>query len=199
MIIVTNIFSAFHLLNTSLPLLNYWCFLQGYQYKMRTVYAHFPINTVINDNGDAVEVRNFLEEKHIRQVKMLPGELSAATCPTIVWTIENLAGNFSIRMIESSTCMKTAVFHLWTKENLNKLTKPDDRKSVLKFDHKPSRIFYFKTCIKSISSFNFLDLRQNWDILISGTHGTNFILLELETGHTSITSANFSSFNINCS
>jgi len=45
---------------------------KGYQYKMRTVYAHFPINTVIND-GTSVEIRNFLGEKHIRNVKMLPG------------------------------------------------------------------------------------------------------------------------------
>merc|ERR1711872_107805 len=46
---------------------------KGYKYEMRTVYAHFPINTVIDAEGKNVEIRNFLGEKHIRHVKMLPG------------------------------------------------------------------------------------------------------------------------------
>ena len=46
---------------------------QGYCYKMRSVYAHFPINTVVTENGQAVEIRNFLGEKYVRRVKMQPG------------------------------------------------------------------------------------------------------------------------------
>lgn len=40
---------------------------------MRSVYAHFPINTVVTDNGQSVEIRNFLGEKFVRRVKMQPG------------------------------------------------------------------------------------------------------------------------------
>ncbi|CAF1106627.1 unnamed protein product [Rotaria magnacalcarata] len=40
---------------------------------MRSVYAHFPINTVVTENGQAVEIRNFLGEKFVRRVRMQPG------------------------------------------------------------------------------------------------------------------------------
>ena len=44
---------------------------KGFVYKMRFVYAHFPINVAL-ENG-AVEIRNFLGEKRVRRVKLLPG------------------------------------------------------------------------------------------------------------------------------
>jgi large subunit ribosomal protein L9e len=40
---------------------------------MRYVYAHFPINVNISDDGKEVEIRNFLGEKVVRRVTMLPG------------------------------------------------------------------------------------------------------------------------------
>ena len=44
---------------------------KGFEYKMRLVYAHFPINVNIVDNGKTLEIRNFLGEKRVRVVKML--------------------------------------------------------------------------------------------------------------------------------
>jgi large subunit ribosomal protein L9e len=44
-----------------------------FQYKLRAVYAHFPINTNIIKGGKAVEIRNFLGEKVVRTIDMLEG------------------------------------------------------------------------------------------------------------------------------
>ena len=44
---------------------------RGFLYKMRFVYSHFPINVSLA--GDDVEIRNFLGERRVRKVKLLPG------------------------------------------------------------------------------------------------------------------------------
>jgi large subunit ribosomal protein L9e len=44
---------------------------RGFLYKMRFVYSHFPINVTLT--GDTVEIRNFLGEKRVRKVKLIPG------------------------------------------------------------------------------------------------------------------------------
>ena len=46
---------------------------KGFRYKMRAVYAHFPVNINIDKNGSVVEIRNFLGEKRTRVCKMLEG------------------------------------------------------------------------------------------------------------------------------
>lgn len=38
---------------------------KGYRYKMRFVYAHFPINASITNASKSIEIRNFLGEKKV--------------------------------------------------------------------------------------------------------------------------------------
>lgn len=44
----------------------------GFRYKLKAVYAHFPINMTF-ESDKAVQVRNFLGEKVVRNVAMLDG------------------------------------------------------------------------------------------------------------------------------
>mmetsp|Transcript_28961 Transcript_28961/g.69936 ORF Transcript_28961/g.69936 Transcript_28961/m.69936 type:complete len:200 (-) Transcript_28961:138-737(-) len=44
---------------------------KGYTYKMRAVYSHFPINVSLA--GPTVEIRNFLGERRVRKIDLLPG------------------------------------------------------------------------------------------------------------------------------
>lgn len=44
------------------------------------VYAHFPINVNIENNGTIIELRNFLGEKIVRRTVALPGVVWARGC-----------------------------------------------------------------------------------------------------------------------
>ena len=46
---------------------------KGFQYKVRMVYAHFPVNVAIENGNKTVEIRNFLGEKRVRRIAMLDG------------------------------------------------------------------------------------------------------------------------------
>merc|ERR1711957_906271 len=53
-----------------------------FHYTMRLVYSHFPINATITKGGKCIELRNYLGEKRVRIIDMLPGvivEKSAGT------------------------------------------------------------------------------------------------------------------------
>ncbi|KAI9875748.1 MAG: hypothetical protein M1830_008025 [Pleopsidium flavum] len=56
---------------------------KGFKYKMRYVYAHFPINVNIEKNSETglfdIEIRNFIGEKIVRRVTMQPGVDVAAS------------------------------------------------------------------------------------------------------------------------
>ncbi|OMJ78473.1 hypothetical protein SteCoe_21717 [Stentor coeruleus] len=47
--------------------------LKGYEYHMRLVYAHFPINVNIPGDKGSIEIRNFIGERRVRKIKMLDG------------------------------------------------------------------------------------------------------------------------------
>lgn len=46
---------------------------KGFEYHMRLVYAHFPINVNIPSGGRAIEIRNYLGEKFVRKITLLEG------------------------------------------------------------------------------------------------------------------------------
>lgn len=49
---------------------------RGFLYKLRMAYSHFPINVDIEtgkDGAQRVEVRNFLGQKRVRIVDLIPG------------------------------------------------------------------------------------------------------------------------------
>ncbi|KAI9224635.1 large subunit ribosomal protein 9 [Blastocladiella britannica] len=46
---------------------------KGFLYKLRLVYAHFPINASAVDGGKTIEIRNFLGEKIVRKIPMREG------------------------------------------------------------------------------------------------------------------------------
>ncbi|AMD19685.1 HCL466Cp [Eremothecium sinecaudum] len=74
---------------------------KGYKYKMRYVYAHFPINVnvVENDGAKFIEIRNYLGDKKVRSVPVREGvsvEFSTNVKDEIVLSgnsIENVSQN----------------------------------------------------------------------------------------------------------
>ncbi|TPX11454.1 uncharacterized protein E0L32_007873 [Thyridium curvatum] len=71
---------------------------KGFKYKMRYVYAHFPINVNIEKNSEGVyevEIRNFIGEKIVRRVVMQSGvevEISKAQKDELVLSGNSLEG-----------------------------------------------------------------------------------------------------------
>jgi len=55
-----------------------------FEYKMRLVYAHFPINASITNGGKTVEIRNYLGEKNVRVINLLHHHAFRRVCLHLV-------------------------------------------------------------------------------------------------------------------
>merc|ERR1712083_909633 len=44
---------------------------EGFKYKMRLIYSHFPINAIIAKTNDSITIRNFLGGKQDKTVEMI--------------------------------------------------------------------------------------------------------------------------------
>merc|ERR1712158_343675 len=84
--------------------------IKGDEYKMRAVYAHFPISCAITEGGTLIEVRNFLGEKFIRRVRMHDGvvvENSKAQKDELIVSGNSIdAVSQSAALIQQSTTVK---------------------------------------------------------------------------------------------
>merc|ERR1712223_642372 len=84
--------------------------MKGYLYKMRAVYAHFPISCAISEGGSLIQVRNFLGEKYVRNVRMHEGvtvENSKAQKDELIVSGNSVeAVSQSAALIQQSTTVK---------------------------------------------------------------------------------------------
>ena len=46
---------------------------EGFKFKMKLAFAHFPIQESVAKDGSSVEIKHFLGEKRIRRIDSLPG------------------------------------------------------------------------------------------------------------------------------
>jgi ribosomal protein L6P/L9E len=110
--------------------------LKGFRYKMRFVYAHFPINTAISEAGQLVEIRNFLGERLIRKVRMYNGVQCVMSKNKDEIFLEgndielvSRSGGFSLAACLLSTILKTNYFCsfplklLWSNKPLSSRTR----------------------------------------------------------------------------
>jgi len=77
----------------------------GYSYKMKLVYAHFPINIKIKDGNKVIEIRNFVGEKRPRICQMI-GESTTVSETDLKDEIQVL-GNDLVEVSQSAARIHT--------------------------------------------------------------------------------------------
>jgi large subunit ribosomal protein L9e len=76
---------------------------KGYLFKMKYVYAHFPINLVVSKDSKTVEVKNYLGEKMERVVELL-GDTTAKLSKDIDGTKDEITIQGSSLDAVSQSC-----------------------------------------------------------------------------------------------
>jgi len=70
---------------------------KGFRYKMKLVYAHFPINATVLEEGKVLQVFHYIGQKQKRRIKVMPGV-----------KIEEPAGTKDELWIEGSDIMRVS-------------------------------------------------------------------------------------------
>jgi len=92
---------------------------KGYLFKMKYVYAHFPINLVVSSDNKVVEVKNYLGEKLERVVTMV-GDTTAKLSKDIDGTKDEITIQGSSLDAVSQSCANI--------QQIAKVTDKDIRK-----------------------------------------------------------------------
>ena len=82
---------------------------KGFEYKMRFVYAHFPISSNTIENNTVLTINNFLGEKRVRRVKMIGDckvERSSAKDEIIITGNDIEAVGLSAALVHQSCLVK---------------------------------------------------------------------------------------------
>ena len=78
---------------------------EGFEYKMKTVYSHFPIKTTVE--GNEFVIHNFLGERSARRAKIIEGvKVEAKGDDVIVRGIDKYKVGQTVANIERSTAVK---------------------------------------------------------------------------------------------
>ena len=69
------------------------------------VHAHFPINISITNMGQTIEIRNFIGEKHVKKINLLPG--------CVVKKVETPKDQIEIEGVDLENVSLSCILHIY--------------------------------------------------------------------------------------